>query len=159
LNLYIVFAVAEVEYALPVSTVLQMDAFTGATAIPGAPSYVAGIVNVRGSVVPVVDLRLRFGLAAAPITPDTRVVVVEFEGRVLALRADRAREVVKLDESKHQAAPAAIAERSSGFVQAVHALGNRLLLLLELSQVLGENSHDDQQHRLLPDSRQLSLPD
>jgi purine-binding chemotaxis protein CheW len=157
--LYIVFVVADAEYALPVTEVLQMDAYTGATAIPGAPPYVAGIVSVRGAVVPVVDLRVRFGLAPATLTPDTRIVVVEFEGRVLALRVDRAREVVKLDESKHQSAPSAIAERSRGFVRAVHAVGSRLLLLLELSQVLGENSHDDQQHRLLPDSRQLALPD
>ncbi len=142
MKLFVVFTLGAAEYALPVDAVLQMETFTGATLVPGAPSYVAGIVTVRGLVVPVIDLRLRFGLPAADVTLDTRIVVTESAGRVVALRVDSAREVLKLDIEKHQPAPAVISERASGFVNAVHALGNRLLLLVDLPQILGESSHD-----------------
>ncbi|MEO6602644.1 MAG: chemotaxis protein CheW [Polyangiaceae bacterium] len=142
MKLHIVFGLAGSEYALPVEAVLQMETFTGATVVPGAPGYVAGIVTVRGRVVPVIDLRLRFGLPPAEVTLDTRIIVSETQGRVVALRVDFAREVLKLDIALHQPAPGVISERASGFVYAVHALGPRLLLLVDLRKILGETSHD-----------------
>ena len=147
MTLHVVFSLAGTEYALPVDTVLQMETFSGATHVPGVPAYVAGIVTVRGLVVPVIDLRARFGLPPADMTLDTRIVVTESGSRVVALRVDSAREVLQLDLEKHQPAPAVVSERSSGFVRAVHALGPRLLLLVDLQKILGENSHD---HEPLP---------
>jgi purine-binding chemotaxis protein CheW len=140
--LYVVFTLAGTEYALPVSSVLQMESFSGATLVPGAPSYVAGIVTVRGRVVPVLDLRVRFGLPPADLTLDTRIIVSETEGRVVALRVDSAREVIRLDEANHQPAPSVVNERVHGFVRAVHPLGKRLLLIADLPRILGESSHD-----------------
>jgi purine-binding chemotaxis protein CheW len=142
MKLHVVFTLAGAEYALPFEHVLQMESYTGATLVPGAPAYVDGIVTVRGLVVPVVDLRTRFGLPRAELSLDARLIVSESEGRVVALRVDSAREVLKLDVEKHQPAPSIVSERSSGFVQAVHPLGKRLLLLLDLPKLLGENSHD-----------------
>jgi purine-binding chemotaxis protein CheW len=142
MSLHVVFTLAGVEYALPVAAVLQMETFAGATFVPGAPAYVAGIVTVRGLVVPVIDLRVRFGLPPAELTTDTRIIVTEAQGRVVALRVDTAREVLQLDIEKHQPAPSVVSERASGFVQAIHALGPRLLLLVDLPKILGEKSHD-----------------
>jgi purine-binding chemotaxis protein CheW len=151
MTLHIVFVVAGSEYALPVDVILQMESFTGATKVPGVSPYVVGVVTVRGRVVPVIDLRLRFGQAAAEDTLDTRIAVTELGERVVALRVDSAREVLKLDPEKHQPAPKVVSERSQGFVRAVHSLGSRLLLLLDLPKVLGETSHDDEPHPLLDD--------
>jgi purine-binding chemotaxis protein CheW len=157
MKLHVVFTLARVEYALPVDAVLQMETFAGATLVPGAPAYVAGIVTVRGQVVPVIDLRLRFGLPAAELTLDTRIIVTESEGRVVALRVDGAREVLRLDVEKHQPAPSVVVERASGFVRAVHALGPRLILLVDLPKILGENRHD-QSARLLDDDGSKNRP-
>lgn len=142
MTLHVVFRLAGNEYALPVDAVLQMESFSGATFVPGAPSYVAGIVTVRGLVVPVIDLRVRFGLPAAALTLDTRIIVSECAGRVVALVVDAAREVLKLDLAKHQPAPSFVTEQASGFVHSVHSLGQRLLLLVDLPKVLGETSHE-----------------
>jgi purine-binding chemotaxis protein CheW len=161
MTLHVVFSLAGTEYALPVETVLQMETFSGATHVPGVPAYVAGIVTVRGLVVPVIDLRARFGLPPADVTLDTRIVVTESGSRVVALRVDSAREVLQLDIEKHQTAPAVVSERSSGFVRAVHALGPRLLLLVDLPKILGENSHDHEPLALLDDDgskRRPALP-
>lgn len=151
MTLHVVFVVASAEYALPIDAVLQMETFSGATLVPGTPAYVAGIVTVRGRVVPVIDLRARFGLPPTEVTLDTRIIVSESAERVVALRVDAAREVLQLDVQKHQPAPAVISERASGFVYAVHALGRRLLLLVDLPKILGENSHDLSSGALLDD--------
>jgi purine-binding chemotaxis protein CheW len=152
MKLHVVFSLAGAEYALPFDAVLQMESYSGATLVPGAPSYVDGIVTVRGMVVPVLDLRSRFGLPRADLSLDARIIVTESEGRVVALRVDSAREVLKLDIEKNQPAPSIVSERSSGFVHAVHALGKRPLLLLDLPKLLGENSHDLQPPALPADA-------
>ena len=158
MKLHVVFTLAGAEYAIPVDAVLQMETFSGATLVPGAPAYVAGIVTVRGRVVPVIDLRVRFGLPPAEVTLDTRIIVSETRGRVVALRVDAAREVLKLDVELHQPAPSVISERASGFVHAVHALGPRLLLLVDLPKILGENSHDHATTALLDDAGSTNRP-
>ncbi|HYQ44669.1 MAG TPA: chemotaxis protein CheW [Polyangiaceae bacterium] len=150
MKLHVVFSIAGAEYALPFDSVLQMESYGGATLVPGAPEYVDGVVTVRGLVVPVLDLRTRFGLPRAELNLDTRIIVTEYRGRVVALRVDSAREVLKLDVDKHQPAPSVVSERSSGFVQAVHPLGKRLLLLIDLPKLLGEDSHDPKP-RALPE--------
>lgn len=148
MKLHVVFRLDDTEYALPIEDVLQMESFTGATSVPGVPPYVAGIVTIRGQVVPVIDLRVRFGLPPAAATLDTRMVVTQSQGRIVALRVDSAREVLKLDLQKHQPAQAVISERSAGFVSAVHSVGERLLLLVDLPKVLGDESHDQPPHVL-----------
>ncbi|MEO8900356.1 MAG: chemotaxis protein CheW [Polyangiaceae bacterium] len=155
MKLHVIFSLADTEYALPVDSVLQMESFAKATHVPGVADYVSGIVTVRGRVVPVIDLRVRFGLPMAAVTPDTRIVVTESEGRVVALRVDSAREVLKLDEAQHQPAPSVVSERSSGFVHAVHTLGPRLLLLVDLPKILGENSNEQPTHALLDSGEKL----
>jgi purine-binding chemotaxis protein CheW len=151
MTLHVVFAVADVEYALPVASVLQMESFTGATPVPGSPGYVLGIVTVRGRVLPVVDLRRRFGLPAAAPTQDTRVIVTELEGRVVALCVDRAREVINLEPAEQKPAPGLVSDRSAGLVHGMYAAGKRLLLLLDLHQVLSEHAHDHEPTALLDD--------
>jgi len=155
MKLHVVFSIAGAEYALPFDSVLQMESYDGATLVPGAPDYVDGIVTVRGLVVPVVDLRTRFGLPRAELNLDTRIILTESRARVVALRVDSAREVIKLDIDKHQPAPSVVIERSSGFVHAVHPLGKRLLLLLDLPKLLGEDSHDSKSRALPEDDGSL----
>lgn len=158
MKLHVIFSLAGTEYALPFDSVLQMESYVGATLVPGAPEYVDGIVTVRGLVVPVLDLRSRFGLPRAELTLDTRIIVSECAGRIVALRVDSAREVLKLDVEKNQLAPSVVSERSSGFVHSVHALGKRLLLLIDLPKLLGEDSHDPKLRALPADDASSERP-
>jgi purine-binding chemotaxis protein CheW len=140
--LHLLFKVAGSEYALPYSEVLHMESFAGATRVPGAPSYVAGLMQVRGRVLPVIDLRVRFGLEPQGVTADSRVVVVQSGKRALALLADSAREVVKIDPGEYRAAPEMVAETGQGFVKSVAHTGNRLVMLIDLQRVIGEEQTD-----------------
>ena len=137
-TLHVTFRVGTADYALPAAQVLHLESFEIATHVPGAPTYVAGLMQVRGRVVPVVDLRLRFGLASIEHTIDHRVVVVQVGTRVAGLIVDSAREVVQLDETSFAQPPEILDRQSAGFVTAVATLANRLFLLIDVSRIIGE---------------------
>lgn len=136
-TLHVVFKVAEAEYVLAAADVLQMESYQGATPVPGAAPYVAGIVQVRGRVVPIVDLRVRFGLPPLLPTLDSRIVVAELHDRVVGLLVDSAREIVKL-APEQIAPPPRVMDGQDGFVRAVAHLGKRLLMLIDFAKVIGE---------------------
>jgi len=137
-TLHVAFRVGTAEYVVPAAQVLHLESFETATHVPGAPPYVAGLVQVRGRVVPVVDLRKRFGLPATAHAVAHRVVVVQLGARVAGLLVDDAREVVRLDEATFQDAPELIKAQVKGFVRAVVTLAGRLFLVADVQRLIGE---------------------
>jgi purine-binding chemotaxis protein CheW len=99
---------------------------------------VAGLVQVRGRVVPVVDARARFGLPPVELTLDSRVVVGQLGSRTVGLLVDSAREVLKLAPDQLQPPPQLVAEQAQGFVKAVARVGPRLVMLIDFPRVIGE---------------------
>jgi purine-binding chemotaxis protein CheW len=95
-ELSLVCEVGAGRYSLPAKAVLELETYAGATPVPGAPPWVAGLAQVRSRVVPAIDLRARFGLPAAPRTLDTRIVLVAHGDRTIGLVVDRARDMVHL---------------------------------------------------------------
>lgn len=145
-GLHVVFRVGDVEYAAAAADVVQMESFSGATPVPGAPPWVLGLMQVRTKVVPVIDLRRRFGLpGAAPSADDdldARVVVVARGERIVALRVDRGREVLDLAAEQILPVPPAMAAENGGYLAGIARAGDRLVLILDLDGVLGqETSH------------------
>jgi len=136
--LHVVFKVGGSEYALPALDVLQMEPYSGATPVPGSKAYVAGIMQVRGRIVPVIDLRARFGLPPAERTFDSRVVVGLHGERAVALLVDQAREVIKLDPGQVKPPPEIVSQEAHGLVKAVAQVGTRLLMLIDFAKVIGE---------------------
>ena len=135
-ELYVLFRVGTADYVLPASSVLEMESFNGATPIPGAPSHLAGLVQIRGKVIAVIDLRARFGMPATERELDNRVVVIDHAGRRVGLLVDRAREVTKLAPNAFRPAPEVVTEQARGFVKAVAEVGDRLVMLLDTDRVL-----------------------
>jgi purine-binding chemotaxis protein CheW len=140
--LHVVFKVGNGEYLLPTETVVQIESFTGATIVPGAPAFVAGIVQIRGRVVPVVDMRLRFGQATAQPPLDSRIVVGQRGERLVGLLVDAAREVLKVQPSELKPPPRLLEDQSGGFIKAVAQVGPRLLMLIDFAKVIGEEIVD-----------------
>jgi len=141
-ELHVLCKVNDTEYVLPAADVLQMESFGGATKVPGAATTVAGLVQIRGRVVPVVDLRVVFGLAPISPTIDSRVVVMKTAERVVGLLVDSAREVLKIPAEDFHPPPAVLVQQTDGLVKAVAQVGNRLLMLIDFIKVIGEE-HDD----------------
>jgi len=141
-TLYVLFSVAGTEYVLPAADVVQMESFSGATPVPGTAPFVAGLVQMRGKVVPVVDLRARFGLPAAEPTIDSRVVVVQVGERTVGLLVDSAREVIRLRLEDLESPPDIVAQDGAGFVSSVARAGQRLVMVIDPSKVVGEEQLD-----------------
>lgn len=137
-QLHVTFRVGTADYALPATQVLHLESFQSATHVPGAPAFVAGIVQVRGRLVPVVDLRIRFGLGPIEHSIDRRVVVVQIGKRVAGLLVDSAREVLHIDEAAFEAPPEIIGQQAAGFVKGVATIAKRLFLLVDVPRVIGE---------------------
>jgi purine-binding chemotaxis protein CheW len=138
-SLYVLFQVAQAHYVLDAADVLLMESFTGATQVPGSPAHVVGIIQLRGRVLPVIDLRTRFGMEPRTPSLDSRVVVVKQADRAVALLADRAREVLRLDPARFREAPEVGADSGQGFVKSVAHAGERLVMLLDVPKVIGED--------------------
>lgn len=140
MSLHVVFKVGNADYVLPASEVSEMESFTGATKIPGTAAYVAGIVQIRGKVIPLVDLRARFGLPAIERGLDARVIVVRNGDRLVGLLADCAREVIKIEDESFKPPPKVVVEQSEGFVSSVAQAGARLVLRMDFAKVIGHDA-------------------
>jgi purine-binding chemotaxis protein CheW len=138
--LHVLFKVADSEYVVPASDVLHMESFTGATKVPGTEEHVVGLMQIRHRVVPIIDLRVRFGLAVATPTLDSRVVVVQAAERAVGLLVDSAREVVQLAADAFQKPPDVVVNRAQGFVTSLAKAGARLVMLIDLRKVIGEET-------------------
>lgn len=137
-GLHVVFQVGETSYVLSAADVLHMESYAGATRVPGAPPFVAGLVQSRGRIVPVIDLRRRFGLPPIEAGLDSRVVVVQRGDRVVGLLADRAREIIDIPDDRFRPPPEVVARQAEGFVKSVAQAGNRLVMLIDFEKVIGE---------------------
>ena len=137
-TLHVAFKVGNAEYVVSADQVLHLETYTQATHIPGAPAFVAGLVQVRGKLVPVIDLRTRFGLAPGEHNLDSRVIVVRIGQRTAGLLVDSARDVLRLDESSFQPPPDLVEVQAAGFVKAVTTVASRLLLVVDVQRVIGE---------------------
>jgi purine-binding chemotaxis protein CheW len=143
-ELHVLCKIADVEYVLPADDVLQMESFAGATRVPGAGAQVAGLVQIRGRVVPVVDMRVVFGLPSVTPTIDSRVVVMKRDDRTVGLLVDSAREVLKISAADFQPPPPVVRQQTDGLVKAVVQVRDRLLMLIDFTKVIGEEQeHGD----------------
>jgi purine-binding chemotaxis protein CheW len=138
--LHVLFKVADSDYVVAATDVLHMESFTSATKVPGTQDHVVGLMQIRQRVVPIIDLRVRFGLPAVTTTIDSRVVVVQSEQRAVGLLVDSAREVVEIAANAFSAPPEVIAQRARGFVTSLAQAGARLVMLIDLRKVIGEET-------------------
>ena len=135
-EVWVTFEVGGEIYGLPVGVVEEVLRVTTITRLPYAPAPVRGITQLRGRVLPVVDLRVRLGLQEAPVAPQNRIVVVSSRGRTLGLLADAARQVVKLLPSTMEAPPREVTSERSDFIVAVCRRDESLVILLDVEKTL-----------------------
>jgi chemotaxis signal transduction protein len=133
---YILVTVAGTTYALPSEHVLHMEMVESVTTVPNAPAFVEGVVFSRGQVVPVINLRARFGFDRAALSLRTRLLVVLIDGRRVALLADEAREFVAIDEASIQPPGEAIGGLSGNYLDGVATLGDRIVLVLNVREIV-----------------------
>jgi purine-binding chemotaxis protein CheW len=134
---WVTFKLDNETYGINVMRVQEVLRYTEIAPVPGAPSYVLGIINLRGNVVTVIDTR-RFGLMNAEISDNTRIVIIEADKQVVGIMVDSVAEVVYLRQSEIETAPNVGNEESAKFIQGVCNKNNELLILVELDKMMSE---------------------
>jgi purine-binding chemotaxis protein CheW len=132
----VTFRVGGEEFGLDVFTVHEILRHTGVTPVPKAPPFVEGVLDVRGTLVPVVDLRKRFEVPQAPVTDETRIVLVEFEGERLGLVVDSVTEVLRVPETSILPPPSYVRGLAAEFIRGIVRLENRLIVLVDMDRIL-----------------------
>jgi purine-binding chemotaxis protein CheW len=133
---YILFTVAGTTYALPSGEVRHMEMIADITRVPNAPSFVDGVVFSRGQVVPVVNLRVRFGFERAALDLRSRLIVVQSGSRLIGLVVDAAREFVAIPPDLIQPPNEALSGMSGRYVEGIASMRDRLVLILNLERIL-----------------------
>jgi len=143
MNQYLTFTVSEEAYALNVLNVREVLEFTQLSKVPRMPEFMRGIINLRGSIVPVIDLKLKFGLGLTEKTIDTSIIVCEMvmdeETIVMGLMTDSVKEVIDLDDDDIEPTPYVGAKIDTAFILGMGKKDDKFLIVLNMEKVLTAN--------------------
>ncbi|MCO7125975.1 chemotaxis protein CheW [Sporolactobacillus shoreicorticis] len=142
----ILFEMNSETYGVPVEQVLSIEKVDNITRLPKAAPFIEGVMNLRGLIIPVVDVRQRFQMGDSELTNESRIIVVDVEEMNVGLLVDASKEVLDIETSKIEKAPEMIGGPSANYLNGVAQIGeDRLLLLLNLNQVLNQDDVADLQ--------------
>jgi purine-binding chemotaxis protein CheW len=138
----VVFELGDESYAVDISRVQDINRMQEITEIPHAPESVVGVINLRGRVIPVIDLRKRFGLPDAVRTKDTRIVVVHLEGNLIGVIVDAVSQVLRIPADIVEPPSPVLAGVDSRYLRGIAKLDDKLVILLDLDYVLSRREQE-----------------
>jgi purine-binding chemotaxis protein CheW len=130
------FKMGNEEFGIDILNVKEINRMVNITKIPNSPEYVEGIINLRGQVIPVIDLRTKLGMPKKEADNDTRIVVVDIEGRTVGFLVDAVSEVLRIPKNITEAPPELTTGINSEYITAVGKLEDRLLTMIDLNKVM-----------------------
>jgi purine-binding chemotaxis protein CheW len=136
---YLTFKLEREEYAIEILRIQEIRGHSRITPIPNTPAYVKGVVNLRGTVIPVVDLRCRLGMPETTYTRFTAIVVVTLATKVIGLLVDEVSDVVDIQPAAVQAPPEFGGQGDTRFIAGLAHAGERLIVLLSLDTILRDD--------------------
>jgi purine-binding chemotaxis protein CheW len=155
-NQLVVFNLANEDYGVDIAAVDGIVKMQAITHVPHTPSFVEGITNLRGEVLPVVDLRRRFGLPQEEATKDTRIVNVEVDGVRVGMVVDAVSEVLRVAEEDIEPPSPIVTTVDSAFIAGIAKVDERLIILLDLARVL--STEEQAELQTLHQARGDALP-
>jgi purine-binding chemotaxis protein CheW len=133
---YLTFKLAEEEYGLEILKVREINGLMDITAVPRTPAFVKGVINLRGKVIPVVDLRLKFGMSSVESTEQTCIIVVDVGGIEMGIVVDQVSEVLNIPSGEIEPPPSFGVSVDTDFILGMGKANNRVTILLDISKVL-----------------------
>ncbi|AGC50602.1 chemotaxis protein CheW [Lawsonia intracellularis] len=135
----VTFKIAGEEFGVDILKVQEIIRMMPITKVPNAPLFVEGVINLRGKVIPVIDMRKRFGMPSSAHDSQTRIKVMDLQGQVVGFVVDAVSEVLRIKESTVEPPPPVVAGVGSEYMRGVGKLQDRLLILLDLDKLLTES--------------------
>lgn len=132
------FKIANEEFGVDILNVQEINKMSTITKVPNSPGFVEGVINLRGRVIPVVNLRTKMSMPNRDYDKDTRIIVVDLSGKTVGFLVDSVSEVLRIPRNIIEPPPSMVAGINSNYITAVGKLEDRLLILLDLEKVLLE---------------------
>ena len=130
------FNLANEEYAIEIEKIKEIILVEGITRVPQMPDYIEGIINLRGNVIPVLDLRKRFGMTGVGIEEETRIVVSRMAEKIIGLIVDSVSQVMKIPNDDIEPPPDTIAGLAGDYLTGVGKVDQRMIMMLDIDKVL-----------------------
>ncbi len=138
----VTFSIGEEEFGVNILKVQEIIRTMDITKVPRAPDFVEGVINLRGKVIPIIDLRSRFGLSSKPEDKDTRIIVIEINNIIVGFVVDAVSEVLRIPAGTVEPPPPVVAGVDSDYISGVGKLKERLLIMLDLDRLLSTEDMD-----------------
>ena len=140
---YLTFKLADETFALDVSKVREILEQSNITKIPQTPDFMRGVINLRGSVVPVIDMRLKFGMSETEQTVNTCIIVAEVqledETVILGALADSVQEVIEMEPEQNEAAPHVGTRLNTDFIKGMGKVDNQFIMILDIDKIFSSD--------------------
>lgn len=133
---FLAFTLGDEEYGIDIQKVLEIRSYETATRIASAPEFIKGILNLRGTIVPIVDMRIKFNLGSALYDQFTVVIIVNISGHVIGIVVDRVSDVIKLAAESIKSAPDMGSEQKEEYVVGLGSLDQRMLILVDIEKLM-----------------------
>lgn len=131
----VIFKLGNEDYGLPINKVQEINRMVAVTRLPQTPEFMEGIINLRGRVIPVIDLRKRFGLTAKAYEDETRIMIVDVSGQTVGIIVDAVHEVVLMPGKSIEPPPPSFV-LDAQFIEGVGKLEDRLIILLDIDRII-----------------------
>ena len=133
---FVGFQIAELEYAFRIEQIQEIVILDQVTAVPQVPHCCEGVSNLRGSIIPIINLRKLFGLPFRAADADTRTIVVNFEGRIMGCTVDMVSQVIRIPEASLQPVPETLIADGADYIVGFAKLDGRLMIVLDIDKLL-----------------------
>ena len=132
------FKLGQEEFGIDILKVQEINRMVEITKVPQAPHYCEGVINLRGKVIPVIDLRKKFSMETMEWDKNTRIIVCDVDGHVIGMIVDAVEEVLRIPNSTIEPPPSIVTSISSDYINGVAKLEGRLLIFLDISKIAKE---------------------
>lgn len=133
---FLTFLVGREEYGIDILRVQEIKAFSAVTAVPNTPAYIRGVMNLRGTVIPVLDLRVKFGMVDPTCDKFTVIVVVTLRTKVVGLVVDAVSDVLDIGSDAIERPPELVTDAQTAFIRGMATLADRLIMLVDVDQII-----------------------
>lgn len=141
-NQFVVFKLGEERYGVDILNVNTISEYLDITKVPDGPKYVKGIINLRGDIIPVIDLKRRFNIPETEFTEDTRIIIYAVDGVLVGFLVDEASQVLRIDAGDIEPTPSILKGKDREYISAVAKYDNEIIVLLDFEKILNEGEKE-----------------
>ncbi len=135
---YVVFRLGNERFCVDISNVSAITEYKEITSVPNSPSYIEGVINLRGDIIPVVNLKKRFNIEEIERSDDTRIVNINFNGKDIGFIVDEASQVLRIGQENIEAAPEIIKGKERAYISGIAKIDDRIAIVLDLAHIFND---------------------